>query len=50
MGAIDTEAKSYLSSPDRVADIFNFWIYGGKDIIKPEELSPMDTKAVALPY
>lgn len=50
MGAIDTETKAYLSSPDRVADIFNFWMYGGKDIIKPEELSPMDTTAVALPY
>lgn len=50
MGAIDTEAKSYLSSPDRVADIFNFWMYSGKDVIKPEELSPMDTTAVALPY
>lgn len=50
MGAIDTEAKSYLSSPDRVADIFNYWMYDGKDVIKPEELSPMDTTAVVLPY
>ncbi|MBQ9365554.1 MAG: hypothetical protein IJT82_07245 [Schwartzia sp.] len=50
MGAIDTEAKAYLSSPERVADAFNYLMYGGRDIIKPEELSPMDTTAVALPY
>ena len=50
MGAIDTEAKAYLSSPDKVADAFNYWVYGGRDIIKPEELQPMDTTAIALPY
>ena len=50
MGAIDTEAKAYLSSPDKVADAFNYWMYGGKYIIKPEELKPLDTTAVALPY
>lgn len=50
MGAIDTEAKAYLSSPDKVADAFNYWMYGGRDVIKPEELKPLDTTAVALPY
>ena len=50
MGAIDTEAKAYLSSPDKVADAFNYWVYGGRDIIKSEELQPMDTTAIALPY
>ena len=50
MGAIDTEAKAYLSSPDKVADAFNYWVYGGRDIIKPEELQPIDTTAIALPY
>lgn len=50
MGAIDTEAKAYLSSPDKVADAFNYWVYGGRNIIKPEELQPMDTTAIALPY
>ena len=49
MGAID-EAKAYLSSPDKVADAFNYWVYGGRDIIKAEALEPMDTTAIALPY
>ena len=50
MGAIDTEAKAYLSSPDKVADVFNYWVYGGRDVIKPKELKPLDTTAIALPY
>ena len=50
MGAIDTEAKAYLSSPDKVADAFNYWVYGGRDVIKAEALEPMDTTAIALPY
>jgi len=50
MGAIDTEAKAYFSSPDKVADAFNYFMYGGKNIIKPNELNPMDTTSVVLPY
>ena len=50
MGAIDTEAKAYLSSPDKVADAFNYWMYGGKEVIQPKELRPLDTTAIALPY
>lgn len=50
MGAIDTEAKAYLSSPDKVADAFNYWVYGGRNIIKSAELTPLDTTAIALPY
>ncbi len=50
MGAIDTEAKAYLSSPDKVADAFNYWMYDGKAVIKPEDLRPLDTTAVALPF
>ena len=50
MGAIDTEAKAYLSSPDKVADAFNYWVYGGRDVIKPEGLTPLDTTAIVLPY
>ena len=50
VGAIDTEAKAYLSSPDKVADAFNYWVYGGRDVIKPEGLTPLDTTAIVLPY
>ena len=50
MGAIDTEAKAYLSDPAKVADAFNYWMYNGRDIIKATELEPLDTTAIALPY
>ena len=50
MGEIDTMAKAYLSDKMRFADAFNFSIYGGDYVIKPDTLSPMDTTAIALPY
>ena len=50
MGVIDTETKAYLSQPDKVADAFNYWIYGGREVIKPDELQPLDTTAIAIPY
>lgn len=50
MGAVDTETKAYLSNKERFADAFNFSIYNGDYVIHPENLSPMDTAAIALPY
>ncbi|MBQ1335726.1 MAG: hypothetical protein IIY37_02200 [Selenomonadaceae bacterium] len=50
MGAIDTEAKAYMSDRNRFADAFNFSIYDGEYVIAPDSLSPMDTTAIALPY
>ena len=50
MGAIDAEAKEYLSNPGRFADVFNFWLYNGREVIRPENLKELDTTAIALPY
>ena len=50
MGAIDTEAKAYLSDKKRFADAFNFSIYDGKDIIQADNLKELDTAVIALPY
>ena len=50
MGKIDIAAKSYFSDLDRFADIFNFWIYDGENIIQPSDLTEMDTTEIALPY
>ena len=50
MGKIDTEAKAYLSNKERFCDIFNFWIYDGKNVIKPDDLNELDTTALAIPY
>ena len=50
MGAIDTEAKAYMSDKTRFADAFNFAIYNGDYVIQPDNLNPMDTVAITLPY
>ena len=50
MGAIDIEAKAYMSDKTRFADAFNFSIYDGDYVIKPDDLNPMDTTAITLPY
>ena len=38
MGVIDAEGKTYLSNNKYFADAFNFLVYGGKEVIKPEKL------------
>lgn len=50
VGAIDTAAKEYLSDPGRFADIFNFWLYKGREVIQPANLKEMDTTVITLPY
>ena len=50
MGAADAETKIYLSNADRFADIFNFWLYNGDDVVKAESLQELDTASIVLPY
>ena len=50
MGVIDTEGKRYLFNNDIFADAFNYLVYGGKQIIKADELREIDTTELALPY
>lgn len=46
----DTITKAYMQDHETFADVFNFLLYDGKQIIKPEQLRPLDTAAIALPY
>lgn len=50
MGKFDTEAKNYMSRNDRFADAFNYLIYGGRQVIKPDELVEMDVTELAIPF
>lgn len=50
MGKIDIEAKNYLLHNDRFADIFNFYLYGGERRIEPDDLKPLDTGLITVPY
>ena len=46
----DTLTKAFMERPDIFADAFNFLIYDGEQVIKPEELREIDTAAIALPF
>ena len=50
MGQFDTMAKKYLADNARFADAFNFKIYGGRQVLKAENLREMDTTEIVLPY
>ena len=50
MGVIDTEGKRYLFNNDIFADAFNYLVYGGKQVIKADELREIDTTELAFPY
>ena len=46
----DTATKRYMQSKETFADAFNFLLYGGKQVIKPDLLEPLDTTSIASPY
>lgn len=50
MGKVDIATKQYMSHRDVIADVFNFYIYDGRQVIKPEKLQKIDKAEVALPY
>ena len=50
MGDIDTESKKYISDNTHFADIFNYLIYDGEPFIDPEDLLPLDTTEIVVPY
>ena len=39
-----------MSHRDVIADAFNFYIYDGRQVIKPEKLKKIDNTEVLLPY
>ena len=50
MGTMDTEGKQYLSNPVIFADAFNYLLYDGEQVIKPEALKELDTTELTVPY
>lgn len=50
MGKVDIATKQYMSNRDVIADAFNFYIYDGRQVIKPEKLQKIDNTEVLLPY
>ncbi|MBR3232064.1 MAG: transposase, partial [Lachnospiraceae bacterium] len=50
MGRIDTEVKHYMDDNARFAAAFNYYLYGGKQMIDPYGLTALDTTEIAVPY
>lgn len=46
----DTITKAYVQDVNIFADIFNYYIYKGKQVIKPGQLIQRDPTKIALPY
>ena len=46
----DSITKEYMKQPDRFADLFNGFCFGGEEKLRPDELKDMDTTSIVLPY
>ena len=46
----DAITKDYVKDADIFSDIFNYYIYGGRQVIRPEQLTERDSTKIALPY
>ena len=50
MSIQDTATKQYVSEAEVFADAFNYLICDGEQVIKPEQLTDMDTTQYVIPY
>ena len=50
MSIQDTATKQYVSEAEVFADAFNNLIYDGEQVIKPDQLTDMDTTQYVIPY
>ena len=50
MSKADTVAKIYMKQSSIFADVFNFYLYGGRQVIKPEQLRELDPTELSIPY
>lgn len=48
MGFADSVARKYIGDPARFADVFNYAVYGGRQVIRPRELRPLDSTMVVV--
>ncbi len=50
MGKLDILTKEYIKRPSIFADVFNQYIYKGRQVIIPERLVELDTTEIAISY
>lgn len=50
VGRADTAAKAYTGQRDIFADAFNFYLYGGRQVLHPEQLRELDSTELSYPF
>lgn len=50
LGIKDTVTAKYMSQNEIFADVFNYFIYDGEQVIRPEDLKELDTREIDVPY
>lgn len=50
MGVKDTVTIKYMRQNEVFADAFNYFVYGGEQVINPESLKELDTREIDVPY
>lgn len=50
MGLKDTVTTKYMKQNEIFADVCNYFIYDGKQVIDPNSLVELDTREVDVPY
>lgn len=50
MSRKDTVTKEYFSDNTNFADVVNYFVYDGKKVVSPDDLKPLDSTGVALPF
>lgn len=50
MGRPDTLTKAYMGRSGIFADVFNQFLYQGKQVILPEKLTELDMTKIVVPY
>ena len=50
MGRKDTVTGAYVKQNTIFADAFNYYIFGGQQVIQPDQLKELDTAEIVVPY
>ncbi len=50
MGQADIATVRYMRRNEIFADMFNFFLYNGKEVIDPDSLQELDTREIEMPY
>ena len=50
MGRADIESKAYMSDAAHFADMVNYYVFGGMEVVHPDALTPLDTAEILIPY